>query len=165
MKKFVIASAIIVLSSGSAFAASGNTSTATGAATAEVVQPIVLTHDTGAVLGFGKFTAGTGGTVVVTSGGVGSVTGDVGFVPASTNSADSFSVTGDKGRSYSISTGSGTVTSGLNSMSFTTSPSAATATLSSSGAGSFTVGGTLTVAPSQAVGVYTGSYSATVTYN
>jgi hypothetical protein len=37
--------------------------------------------------------------------------------------------------------------------------------LSASGAASFTVGGSLTVAGTEAAGAYTGSYNATVTYN
>lgn len=166
MKKIAVLGAMLVAAtSGSAFAASGNTSTATGTATATVVSPIVLTHTTGAALGFGKFTTGTGGTVVVTSAGAGSVTGDVGFVPGSTNSADGFSVTGDASRSFSITTTGGSVANGAVTMAFTTTPSAATGTTSTGGTATFTVGGTLTVASTATAGAYTGTYSATVTYN
>ncbi|NBC36915.1 DUF4402 domain-containing protein [Novosphingobium sp. FSY-8] len=165
MKKFLIAAAALAVSAAPAYAASGNTSTAAGTATAEVVAPIVLTHASGAALSFGKFTTGTGGTVVVTAAGVGSVTADVGFVPGSTVSADSYSLTGDANRSFSIATTSGSVSNGSRSMSFTTAPSASGGTLSASGAASFTVGGTLTVAGTEPAGVYTGSYNATVTYN
>jgi len=165
MKKFVLAAALVAFSSGTAFAASGNTSTATGSAAATVVAPIVLTHTSGASLNFGKFTTGTGGTVVVSSAGAASVTGDVGIVPGSTSSADAFTVAGDASRSFSIATTGGSVTSGAASMAFTTAPSAATGTLSTSGAASFTVGGTLTVASTAVAGAYTGTYTATVTYN
>ena len=165
MKKFVIAAAMIALSSGSAYAASGNTSTTAGAAAAIVVSPITIAHDSGAVLNFGKFTAGTGGTVVVDVAGAGTTTSDVGFVPGSVEAADSFSVLGDPNRHFSIATTGGSVVSGSNSMNFTTVPSASGDTLDSTGNGSFTVGGTLTVAAAQAVGSYTGSYNATVTYN
>jgi hypothetical protein len=82
---------------GVALAASGNSSTAAGTATASVVAPIVLTHTSGAALNFGKFTVGAGGTVVVTSAGAGSVTSDVGFVPGSSTAADQFTLTGDSG--------------------------------------------------------------------
>ena len=57
------------------------------------------------------------------------------------------------------------MTSGLNTMSFTTTPSAATGILTAvTGTGAFTVGGTLTVPSAQATGSYTGSYVATVLY-
>lgn len=165
MKKIILASVIAIVSATPAFAASGNTSTANGSATATIVAPIVLTHTPGAALGFGRFTTGTGGTVVVTSAGAGSITGDVAFVPGSTNAADGFTVAGDASRSFSITTTSGTVSNGTDSMPFTTSASAAGDTLSGTGTGSFTVGGTLTVAGTEGAGAYTGSYSATVTYN
>ncbi|OYW73563.1 MAG: hypothetical protein B7Z37_21045 [Verrucomicrobia bacterium 12-59-8] len=165
MKKFAFAAVVVALSSGSAFAATGNTSTANGTASATVVAPIVLTHTAGAALNFGKFTVGTGGTVVVSAAGIASVTGDTGIVPGSTSSADAFSVAGDASRSFSITTAGGTVTSGAASIPFTTSASAATGTLSSGGTASFTVGGTLTVASTVTAGAYAGSYAATVTYN
>ncbi len=172
MKNFISAAAIIAaLASGSAYAspatASGNTSTVAGSATAKVIAPIKLTHVSGAVLNFGTFTAGSGGTVVVTAAGSGSTTGDVGFAPLSTNAADSFTVAGDPSRSFSIATQSGTVTAATSSatMAFTTSASANSATLDNAGAASFTVGGTLTVASAQAPDAYAGTYNATVTYN
>lgn len=166
MKKLILIAALAAAVPGTAFAASGNTDTKSGSATATVVSPLVLTHTPTAAIAFGSFTAGTaGGTVVVTSGGSGSVTGDVAFVPGSTNAADAFTVTGDASRTFSITTGAGSVTSGTNSMSFTTSASAASGTLNTSGAATFTVGGTLTVPSTAVAGSYTGTYSATVTYN
>ena len=157
----IIASSAIPLI---ANAASGNTSTATGSASATIIAPIVLAHTSGATLNFGKFTTGTGGTVVVTSGGVGSVTGDVGFVPGSTNAADGFALTGDNSRSFGITTTGGSITNGSITMTFTTAPSAATGTTSSAGAATFTVGGTLTVGTGLVAGAYTGNYTATVQY-
>lgn len=165
MKKLAIAAILFAASSGSAFAASGNTSTTSGASTATVVTPIVLTHTAIAKLGFGKFTHGTGGTITVTALGIGSVTGDVGFVPGSTTSADAFALAGDISRSYSIVTTGGNVTLGATNMAFTTTPSAIAGTMTIAGISAFTVGGTLTVAGTEGPGAYTGSYSATVTYN
>ena len=158
MKKIVLAAALVALSSGSAYAAQG-----TGSATANVIAPIAVTHTVGASLNFGTFDAGTGGTVTVTAANVASSTG-VTVVSGSTTSADAFTIAGDGTRGYTISTAAGSVTSGLNSMAFTTTPSAATGALVA-GAGSFTVGGTLTVSSGQAVGSYAGSYIATVNYN
>ncbi len=169
MNKILLTSAIalvsVAVSASPAFAAPGNTATATGTATAVIVAPITLNHPTTAALGFGRFTTGLGGSVIVSSAGVGSVTGEVTLVPGSTNSADSFTVAGDASRSFSIATTGGNVTSGATNMPFTTTPSAATLSLSTAGAATFTVGGTLTVSGTAPAGSYTGSYTATVTYN
>lgn len=165
MKKIILASAIALVSATPAFAASGNTSTANGSATATIVNPVVLNHVSTASLGFGRFTTGTGGSVTVSATGVGSIGGDVAFVPGSTNSADAFTVTGDASRSFSIATTGGNVSFNGNDIPFTTSASASSGSLDTNGAASFTVGGTLTVAAGLPAGAYTGSYSATVTYN
>ncbi len=165
MKKIILASVIAIVSATPAFANSGNTSTAAGSATATIVAPIVLTHTSGAALGFGRFTTGTGGSVSVSDAGAATVGGDVAFVPGSASTADAFTVAGDASRVYSITTTGGSVSNAGTSMTFTTSPSAASGTLSSTGTGSFTVGGTLTVTGSEPAGGYSGSYDATVTYN
>ena len=169
MKKNILATTLATASAlamaSPAFAGSGNQSTATGTATATIVAPIVLTHPAAASLNFGRFTTGTGGSVTVTAAGVGSVGSDVTFVPGSTNSADQFTVAGDASRSFSITTTGGNVTSGATNLAFTTTASAATASLSTSGTARFTVGGTLTVTGTAPAGAYTGTYSATVTYN
>lgn len=148
-----------------AVAAPGDTDNATGTATAEIVAPISITHDAGASLSFGTLTAGNGGTIAVSPAGTaGTPTGEVRLLAGSTVSADGFSVSGEDGRSYSITVGGGTVTSGTNNMSFTTSASKASGSLTG-GSDTFSVGGTLTVGANQAVGSYSGSYTATVTYN
>ena len=164
MNKFILASIVALATATPAYAA-GNQSTATGTATATIVAPIVLTHPATAALSFGRFTRGTGGTVTVTAAGVGSVGADVTFVPGSTTTADSFTVAGDASRSFAITTTGGNVTSGATNLPFTTTPSAATGTLSATGAASFTVGGTLTVSATAPTGAYLGTYTATVTYN
>ena len=162
MKKFVIAAALIAVSSGSAFAA-GNTSTANGTATATVVAPLVLTHTSGASLTFGTFVPSTAGTVTITAAGAATYSGPVAMV-TNTYSADAFTVSGDTTRTFTIATTGSTLTGPGTAMTFTTTPSAATGTLAA-GAASFTVGGVLTVPPTQTAGSYTGTYTATVTYN
>ncbi len=165
MNRLFPAALIALVATTPALAAPGNTATATGTATATVVAPIVLTHPASASLNFGRFTRGTGGTVTVTAAGAGSIGSDVTFIPGSTTSADSFTVAGDANRSYSIATTSGNVTSGATNLAFTTTPSAGTASLSATGTGSFTVGGTLTVTGTAPTGAYSGTYTATVSYN
>ena len=69
LKKIVIMAAIAAgLASGSAQAATGNAASATGTANATVVGPLQISHNSGAALSFGSFTAGTGGTVVAALG-------------------------------------------------------------------------------------------------
>jgi len=148
-----------------AYAASGNTATATGTALANVVSAITLVHTPGSALNFGSFSTGTGGTVVVTSAGAGSTTGDTAFVSGTVEAADQFLVKGDSSRSFAITTAPGTVVNGATSIAFTTSPSVSSNTLSVVGLYSFSVGGTLTLVGTEATGVYNGSYNATVAYN
>ncbi len=164
MKKALIFAAFAATVSVPAYAAPGNTDTDQGVATAEVVAPITITHDAGASLNFGKFTAGNGGTVVVTRAGNGSNTGDVNLLSDSVESADSFTVTGDASRTFVVSTTDSTVSDGTNTMAFTTN-AARNHTLDAAGSATFSVGGTLTVPDGAPAGVYTGSYDATATYN
>lgn len=166
MKKLIIVAGVTAMFATPAMAAPGNSDDATGAATAEVVAPITITHNTGAVLDFGTFTAGTAvGQVIVDQAGVGSTTGDAVHVATSTESADAFTVTGDAGRSFDIvATGGSVTTSGGAMMTFTTD-FPATGSIGSGGTVGFTVGGTLSVGVNQAAGSYSGSYTVTATYN
>ena len=166
MKKIVLAaamtSAVIAVP---AAAAPGDTANTSGVANAEIVAPIAIVHDTGAALDFGIMTAGGGGTVVVLTDGSGTATGEVVLVSGSANAADSFTVTGDANRSFDIVTTGGSVSNGTGgTMNFSTDADA-TGTLDATGETTFDVGGTLTVGANQAAGSYTGSYTATVTYN
>lgn len=170
MKKIAMLAVATALATGAAHAQtttpSGNTDTDQGAATATVVAPITLTHDDGAVLSFGTFTVGTGGTITVAADtGEGTFDGDVGEVTGSSTSADSFTVTGDPDRGFDIVTEAGEVSNGTHTMEFSTTPSATTGELDGQGSASFTVGGVLTVTGSESAGVYNGEYDATVTYN
>ena len=166
MKKLIMIAAASTVFATPAMAEPGNTDQATGRATAEVVAPITIIHDTGAVLNFGTFTAGTAaGSVTVTQGGVPSATGDAVHVATSTSSADSFTVYGDGGRSFDIVAAGGSVSeAGGASMTFTTD-APGTGTIGAGGSTGFSVGGTLSVNANQAPGVYVGSYVVTATYN
>ena len=166
MKKFLLCAGLALTVTAPAYAASGNTSTTSGAAAANIVTPIVLTHGS-TTLNFGSFTTGSGGSVIVNATGGGNTSGDVGFVPGSSVTPDGFTVKGDTSRNFSISTTGGTVSNsgGTVSMAFSTVASAASATLDGSGNGAFTVGGTLTVVGNETAGAYTGTYNATVAYN
>lgn len=165
MKKIIVLAATAAIISAPAAAAPGDTSTAQGAATAEVVAPITLEHVTGATLNFGTFTTGdAGGSVVVDQTGVGIATGEVTLLGGSVEAADAFTVAGDANRTFSIAAADGSVTNGTDTMNFITDASTAGA-LDASGSATFSVGGTLSVAGGESAGAYTGSYSVTVAYN
>lgn len=165
MKKLIVCAAAAAVISTPAMAAPGDTATAQGSATAEIVAPITLTHVASAALDFGTFTTGdNGGTVVVDQAGNGTVTSDVTLIGGSVEAADAFDVAGDASRSFSITTTAGTVSNGTDTMSFTTN-APGTGALSAAGAASFSVGGTLTVAGGESSGTYSGTYDVTVTYN
>lgn len=154
--------------SGTALAAPGTvgaTATATGSATATILAPIAVSHTPSAALNFGEFTAGSGGTVVVSPAGSGSATGAAALVLGSATTADAFAIDGDPNRGFAIVTAGGNVSFAGASMTFTTLPSAATGTLNSAGAAGFTIGGTLSVPANAAPGRYTGTYGVTVNYN
>lgn len=166
MKKIALLLALTTFNPGLALAA-GNTATATGTANATVVAPLQITHTNGAAIGFGAFTAGTGGTITVTQAGARSATGDVSLLSGGTVAADGFTVSGAGNRAFNIATSaSSTVsTGGATPATMALALSApATGTLSAGGTFALRVGGTLTVAANQAAGSYTGTYTVTVTY-
>ena len=166
MKKLTVCAVLAAAAiSTPAMAAPGDTSTAQGSATAEVVAPITLTHVSTASLDFGTFTTGTGGgTVTVDSTGAGTAAGDVTLIGASVEAADEFEVAGDADRTFSITTTVGSVTNGTDSMDFTTS-AASSGTLDAAGKASFFVGGELTILGGESAGVYNGTYDVTVAYD
>lgn len=160
MKKIVLAAFAAAVAVPAA-AAPGDTATTQGSATAEIVAPLAITHDAGAVLDFGTIVPGTtAGTVSVDTAGNGSTVGDPQFVPTSTNSADAFTVTGEANRGFDILTGNEAMTG----MTFSTT-AALTGTLGAGGTAAVNVGGTLNVGANQAAGTYTGTYDVTVSYN
>jgi hypothetical protein len=154
---------------GSLYGSGAYAASATANATATVVTPIAISNT--ADLGFGKFSAGTGGTVVISTAGSRSATGAVVLLTGTAGSAATFDVTGDGSATYAITLPGSDATltraSGTETMSvgtFISNPSA-TGTLSGGGAQTINVGGTLTVGSAQVVGSYTGTFSVSVEYN
>ena len=141
------------------------------AATAASVSwgAVIAISNTGA-LAFGKFVAGSGGTVAVSASGVRSVSGGVMLVPSGSGAAAQFAVSGDPNLTYSISLpadGVVALASGTNSMAvnaFTSSPSLL-GILSAGGTDTVSVGATLSVGSNQAIGNYSGSFNVSVDYN
>lgn len=142
---------------------------ATANGTAEIITAISIIKNTD--LRFGKFAAGTGGTVVMGTDGSRMQTGAVVLSALDAGGAASFSVSGASDATYAITlpssatlTGPGSPAATMSVDTFTSNPSG-TGTLSASGTQTLLVGGTLTVVSDQAVGSYTGTFTVSVEYN
>jgi hypothetical protein len=166
MKKVILAIAALLANSAVAHGATASSSVASGAARATVANALKIVHPVGAGLNFGIFSAGTGGTVVVSQSGVGSITGDIGLVAGNAVSRDSFTISGDTTRGFAITTSSGNTVSKGGATPATMAFSLSTPATATLVAGSYTlpVGGTLIVGNAQSPGAYTGTYTVTVTY-
>ena len=147
-------------------------SSAAGTVNSSAVLVRTLSVSSTTSLDFGTFAPGAApGTVVMSAAGTRSATGGVTLVTTSEGSPSTVSMTGTPSTSYSVtlpssvlltaSTGNATMT--LNA--FTTTLIGLQGTLSTAGIGSFGIGGTLTVAGSQAIATYTGNFTVTLSYN
>lgn len=168
MKKLVLTLTLVVASS--MFLVSDGTAAETTAnATAEVMTPIAIANTSD--LAFGKFSALTGGTVVIATDGTRTATSAVVLSTTNAGGVASFNITGDNNATYAITLPSTAVnithTDAITTMSvgsFVSDPSG-TGLLSAIGAQTLNVGGTLTVGSAQSTGVYSGSFSVSVEYN
>jgi hypothetical protein len=147
-------------------------STATAAASATIIEPIVINKTSDLNFGSLGVSTTTAGTVVLAPGGGRTPSGGV-FLPtsgASGVSAASFTVTGQSGFTYAITLPSApvTITNGTQNMTVTnfTSTPATTGTLTG-GTQTLNVGATLNVDAAQAAGTYTTTtpFDVTVNYN
>lgn len=148
---------------------------ATASASCTVIEPVVVT--TAANLSFGRFAAGAGGSITISTSGARTASGVVPSSDGGAMSAAKFLVTGATGATYSIAYGgtsvlsrsAGPQTMALTKFSDVSAGNATTGTVSSgmltAGTQSIYVGGTLNVAPNQAVGTYAGEVTVTVEYN
>jgi hypothetical protein len=144
-------------------ATSAQAASDTAEARARVLRALTLTNNT--ALEFGAVVAAAGGgTVQISAAGARTCGGSL--TCSGTVSAAAFDITGGtSGEVVTINADpSVNLISGANSMTATLVESAATATLDGTGAASFTVGGTLTVAANQAEGVYLGTFNVTADY-
>ena len=147
-----------------------NSSTVSAAAAgAKIIAPITLTNPT--ALDFGNIIAGTGGTVIMTTGNARSSTGGVTLQEAVDGQAAIFNVTGLEDAAFSITLPSADCV--LDDVPETSSMTIAWATFNHSAGATpaitganfdFTVGATLTVGSGQTAGIYSGEYEVTVTY-
>ena len=173
--KLALLAAMAVVSAG--VATSSQAASATATANGTVVTPITIAA--AGNLAFGSFARGAGGSVTVSTSGVRATTGPI-LMGTATSSAARFNINGTAAATYSIThsgstvltntTGTGGETMALAKFSDltagnATSGNATSGTLDAAGAQSLYVGGALTVAATQASGLYVGTVIATVEYN
>ncbi len=180
MKKLVIIFAAIVMMAGVTSKVNAQTSaTVTGTtAGAVLIVPMTLTQTSPLHFGTINVLAGLGGTVILSTSNVRTFSAGVAasaVAPLSTNAA--YNVTGTYNETYALTlpatititeTVGATATMTISSLTARfngAAVDAVTSTLSATGTDSFTVGGTLTVAPGQLGGIYAGSFDVTVDYN
>lgn len=133
-------------------------------------QQVVLSNARS--LDFGRFVAGGGGTIILSPSGLRSRTGSVVLLNSPNTGQAVFNVgkanNGNGNKAVIISlppNGSTRLTSGANSMAvgnFVNTPSALTSI--PAGGTTLGIGATLTVAPNQAPGEYSGTFSLTINY-
>lgn len=175
MKNTLKISAIILFFAGltlNAQAQTGDPVQETATATATIIAPLTLTN--AGDMSFGNITAtAAGGTVVLAP--AGGRTADGVQLPGTTGtvSAASFTVGGEANYAYTVTlptTHTLTKTASTETMAlstFTSSLTNETASLDGSGAGSFTVGATLTLGADQVSGTYENAtgFTVSVLYN
>jgi len=158
MKKLLAASAALTFLGLAAPAFAADNATAT--ATANIITPLAVTSDQNLV--FGNMLAGGGGTVTVAPNDA--RTGTVTLLSGTTPTAAHFKVVGDTtgGATYAVAytkvdlAGPGPALA-ISAITPDVTPTSGTANIK--------VGATITIAAAQAPGVYTGSLTATATYN
>lgn len=138
-------------------------------ASAAAAAPLAISNSEG--LSFGRFAAGSGGSVVIAPSGARSVTGSAVLLSSGPGAAARFEVSGDPDRTYSVTLPANGAHSlsraGANAMpltNFSSSPGAS-GQLNASGKQTLTVGASLNVGPGQPSGSYSGSFTVYVDYN
>jgi hypothetical protein len=172
MTKLVLAIGAMAMAGG-AMAAEANT--ATGHASAAVLNPISIAEDATQHLNFGKVYGNVaGGTVILTAAATTVVSGTASQVATSGTSSGKFTVSGETGLAYTftqpgtvslLGPSSATMSATLTSSVTTTGELTGGAEYLTVGTQAVYVGGTLTVGVSQAPGAYAGTYSVSVAYN
>ena len=152
---------LFALITGTTFAQNG-TANETATATADVVSVISIVKDFD--LNFGKVITGTAGTVIIGQDGTRSTSSTADYVTSTATKAAKFTITAEQGYTYSIGLVNTTLTGAGDPMSFTLDPSLSAAGNAGNVDKELFIGGTLTVASTQAVGAYAGEVVVTVAY-
>jgi hypothetical protein len=143
---------------------------ASSTVTANVFRPIAVANT--AAMQFGGIAKPASGAGTVTLSNTGALTTTAGtIISSSPHGAAGFLVTGEGGQNFTLTVPSSFVmTSGTNSLTVTTSPSASGAqnlgsSIGSGGSLAFTVGGAFPITSATSSGAYTGSLVVTVAYD
>jgi uncharacterized protein DUF4402 len=151
-------------------AAAQRTASASAHASATIIQGMSITNT--ASLRFGAMIPGnSGGTSTVTPAGVRTATGSIVLISSSSfpSSSASFALIGAPNLAYTITLPTSLTLNqqgGSNTIllaAFTSSPSQS-GSLSSAGTGTVNVGGTVTITSGQAAGIYSGTFTVTLSY-
>ena len=140
-----------------------------GQAKAEIVAAATLTHDEDAILDFGKIVRDTDGgtvTIPVTEDGKGTqTTSGINVVDSNQYEADHFLLENlDTSLTYTIGGDTTVILTGPGTPMTVTLSKAPSTTITGVESKDIYVGGILQVGANQTAGVYTGSYTLTVTY-
>lgn len=161
IQKLKAAVAVATLAALSLGATAANGATANATARAKILRQITLANTSD--LQFGTIVTGAAASTVAISSG-GARTCGSGLVCSGATTAAGFTIGGTTGAVVTISVpASVSLVSGADTMTASLAASATTTTLVAN-AGSFSVGGTLTVGANQADGDYVGTFTATVDY-
>ncbi len=161
-KKFLLVAGLAMTSAG-IYSPAVMAAATTGSSTARVVQAMTITAAN--ALAFGDILSGASGNVILDT--ANGVTGSL--ATTGTRTSGSFTLTGAASAVYTVTLdASTTITDGTDTMNVTginhDSGLLGTRTLSAGGADTLSIGGTLTVAGTEAVGSYSGTYNVTVDY-
>ena len=171
MNKIICALVVMAIpfSAAHAQAADGTSATASGTVGATFIQPLQISHDTGATLNLGTLMASSvnGRINVDLNGTTNGTTGSVYHFKGSTVSADSFTVTGEPNKAITITVPYSIKLTGPNAAEATVWPitKELTATLSGSGTYQLKLGGYISLSSPMAAGKWSGTYAITVAYN
>jgi hypothetical protein len=140
---------------------------------ATVIAPITITKNNN--LAFGRFSAGAGGTVILTAASARSATGGVLLASGITPAAASYAIGGEPLATYAITlpgatditntTGAGAETMSIGTWVSSPTVGAGGALAAVTGLQTLLVGGTLTVGAAQVPGAYVGAFTVSVDYN
>ncbi len=171
IKQITAVVAVALLSVGTANAASGNSTQATGSAKVAVIIPVSMTNVS--ALSFGQFAQpSAAGTMTISAAGAvsttGGVTGNEAIVQTSGGrTAAKFTVTAAPGAGFTVfGPITTTLSSGSNTMTVTNLTGSLAVSSSTTNSTTYTlmIGGRLNVAANQAIGTYNGTYTLTTVY-
>ena len=156
-----------VLLIGLATVATAQGASATGTATATLLQGITIVNDTAWAFGSFTRTGSTAETLNMAADGSRTPIAGIQLVGGANGTPGTFTASGTSGATFSITLpASVTLSSGANTMTITsvTSDAGVNPTLTG-GAKQFHLAGTLGIGASQAPGAYSGTYSVSIAYN